>query len=240
MKATVIPSASIGLLAAGRPARNACSVSRIFLAGLVVAVAGLAYEYVSGVGRVGWCVCAAQPGYTGGLEWAQRGGGPVFIDWVVGASAFTLAELAWIVSTAWADSCNSSERASLLRHASNEETAGAARAAATEDVSPSAGWQSRRTRVYSLLYIIYTRHFRDTRSPSSTHHGGHWKQQQHQPHGPRTQPAAATGGKYGAHDGPKTVSPILRFLSILHSSLLFHLRRAAKQLLMRQIPILSF
>jgi hypothetical protein len=38
----------------------------------------------------------------------------------------------------------------------------------------------------------------------------------------------------GRRGNPKTVSPILRFLSILHSSLLFHLRRAAKQLLMRQ------
>lgn len=71
---------------------------------------------------------------------------------------------------------------------------------------PSAGWQSRRTRFYSLLYLAYTRHFRFRHSSYPTNHGGHHHHHQQRQQGAGTQPAA-TDGKYGAHDQAATVSP---------------------------------
>ncbi|TKA53758.1 hypothetical protein B0A53_03800 [Rhodotorula sp. CCFEE 5036] len=135
---TVIPILGVGLLGAAVPAQDGSSLTRISLAGLVVALAGSVYEHVSGIGRVGWWIRASQPGHAYALEWAQRGGGPVLVDWVVGASAFALAQLVWI-SLNSATSAGSLEGGDLLHHDVGEEAPGAAR------------WKSRRKPVYFLL-----------------------------------------------------------------------------------------
>lgn len=131
-------------MAAASPARSGSSFTRIFLAGLVVALAGSMYEHLSGIGRVGWWIRASQPGHAYALEWAQRGGGPVLVDWVVGASAFALMQLVCISSTSGA-SAGSLEGGDLLHHEVGEE--------AQESPSPSARWKSRRKPVYFLLGV---------------------------------------------------------------------------------------
>lgn len=140
---TVIPIVGIGLLAVTVPAQTGSSFTRVFLAGLVVAFAGSLYEHISGIGRVGWWIRAAQPGHAYALEWAQRGGGPVLVDWVVGAVAFALVQLAWVSSNSAAS--GSLEAGDLLHHDVGEEV--------PEASSPSARWKSRRKPVYFLLGV---------------------------------------------------------------------------------------
>ncbi|GAA5867834.1 hypothetical protein JCM3774_005874 [Rhodotorula dairenensis] len=147
---TAIPLAGTSFLLAAVPAQQARSFTSIFLAGLVLALVGSLYEHISGIGRVGWWIRAPGLEAAESLTWARRSGGAVFVDWVAGAAAFALAQLAWTYTAVEAPCGGPPNTVNLLHETLEDEEEEASPANAFTEV---VGSTSRSKPAYFLLVL---------------------------------------------------------------------------------------
>ncbi|GAA5991694.1 hypothetical protein JCM10908_001095 [Rhodotorula pacifica] len=152
---TAVPLAGLVLLIASTPSEKASSATAIGLSGLIFALAGSIYEHISGIGRIGWWTRALTPGRTSPLyDLGERIGGPVLVDWVVGACALAIAQVAWrYLSAAVSVRDGLGASVDLLQHEEDEETVGGPALQPALDTISTTARPSLRKPAYFLLLI---------------------------------------------------------------------------------------